>query len=97
MSTVWGTDVAPPAPTGLRAVRVLLLATLVLVPRMGPGRRWVFRGVVALSVLLVLMALARRGVGELQGLTNLLLPVTLLALVSRREVREYLHGTSLST
>lgn len=68
------------------------VAAALLAFRAGPGRVGVLRGVVALAATMALLGLGRLAVGEVQGLTNLLIPLVLLLLVLRGDVRAYLRG-----
>ena len=67
-------------------------AALLLSRRAAVGRSRVIGGVVALAVVMLLLALVRIAAGEVQGLTNLLLPTVLLLLLARRDVRGDLLG-----
>lgn len=95
ISLVTGAAYLTTGPVTAAAVGESLWATvpgvgaLLLSRRGAPGRPWWVWAVVAIGTLLVLQALVRVAAGEVAGLTNLVLPVALLAAVSRRSAREF--------
>ena len=71
------------------------VAAFLLFRRAASGRSRVVAGVVGLAVVMLLLALVRVAAGEVQGLTNLLLPTLLIVLVARRDARSHLrHGVT---
>jgi hypothetical protein len=74
--------------------RLLLVALpvavgLVVAVRIPRGGRVPFWSIVAISGLLVLVALAKLGGGDPTGLTSLVLPGAILVLVTRRPARDF--------
>jgi hypothetical protein len=64
------------------------VAAFVLARRLHRGRRFEFWGVVVVCAFWTLGALATLGGGQLRGLTQLLIPVAVLALLLRRQGRD---------
>jgi hypothetical protein len=81
------------AAVGL-AVWTLVPGTIALVlsRRLRHARPRTFWAVLGLEAFYVLLALSRVAAGEPQGLTNLVLPVAALVLLTRAPARRYLLG-----
>jgi hypothetical protein len=68
---------------------VVSLVLAMRVPRGGVGLR---RGIIALEIFYVLLALSRLGNGDPRGAVNLVLPVVVLILLFRRNTKDHFAG-----
>ncbi|MGK5557992.1 hypothetical protein ACSNOI_40940 [Actinomadura kijaniata] len=66
--------------------------SLVLALRIAEGRKGLRRGIIALEIFFILLAFSRLGQGDPRGLTNMVLPIAVLVLLFRSEVKAYFAG-----
>jgi hypothetical protein len=69
---------------------VVSLLLALRIPRGGVGLR---RGIIALEIFYVVLALSRLGNGDARGVANLILPVVVLVLLFRRTTKDHFSGT----
>lgn len=68
---------------------VVSLLLALRIPRGGVRLR---RGIIALEIFYILLAISRLGNGDPRGLVNLVLPVVILVLLFRRDAKEHFSG-----
>jgi hypothetical protein len=65
------------------------VAALVIAVMMPHGRTWLFWATVVVSSFWILAALGALGQGNPRGITQLIIPVSTLVLITRRPAREF--------
>lgn len=70
---------------------VVSLVLALRIPGGGPALR---RGIIALEIIYILLALGRIGQGDPRGLPNLVIPIVLLVLLFRPAVKGHFSGTA---
>ncbi|MFI6517208.1 hypothetical protein ACIBF1_16760 [Spirillospora sp. NPDC050679] len=71
--------------------------SLVLALRIPQGRTGLRRGIIALEIFYILLSFSRLGQGDPRGLTNMVLPIAILVLLFRSEVKEYFAGRTAAS
>ncbi|WP_067476991.1 hypothetical protein [Actinomadura hibisca] len=71
--------------------------SLVLALRIPQGSKGLRRGIIALEIFYILLSFSRLGQGDPRGLTNMVLPIAILILVFRSEVKEYFAGRTAAS
>ncbi|MGH2813370.1 MAG: hypothetical protein ACRDI1_11775 [Actinomycetota bacterium] len=69
------------------------VVTLALARRIPDGGTRLRRGIIALEIFYILLALGRIGQGDPRGLPNLIIPIVLLVLLFRSTVKSHFSGT----
>jgi len=69
---------------------VVSLVLALRIPRGGVGLR---RGIIALEIFYILLAISRLGHGDPRGAVNLVFPIVVLVLLFRRDAKDHFAGT----